>query len=124
MFKSQSKYRIKSLILVLTSTNISVIIILQIKKWSPLPRTNRHPAVWCRVVTLPLTRQAKYERMVNIMMILLEKIKKLEQLEKLQMKQRQDIQKSQKTQSLKVHLMRHTRQNLAHISALRSISNI
>lgn len=32
MFKSQSKYRIKSLILVLTSTNISVIIILQIKK--------------------------------------------------------------------------------------------
>lgn len=32
MFKSQLKYRIKSLILVLTSTNISVIIILQIKK--------------------------------------------------------------------------------------------
>nr|DAL02596.1 MAG TPA: hypothetical protein [Bacteriophage sp.] len=32
MFKSQLKYRIKSLILVLTSTNISAIIILQIKR--------------------------------------------------------------------------------------------
>ncbi|DAB25391.1 TPA: hypothetical protein CPT81_00015 [Candidatus Gastranaerophilales bacterium HUM_20] len=43
MFKSQSKYRIKSLILVLTSTNISVIIILQIKKAvAPTKETNRH----------------------------------------------------------------------------------
>ena len=35
MFKSQLKYRIKSLILVLTNTNISVIIMTEIKKGQP-----------------------------------------------------------------------------------------
>jgi hypothetical protein len=44
MFKSQLKYRIKSLILVLTSTNISVIIILQIKK-AVTPTKNEPPPI-------------------------------------------------------------------------------
>ena len=40
-------------------------------------------AVWCRVATLPLMRQAQNERTVDIMNILLEKLQKLERMEEI-----------------------------------------
>ena len=59
-------------------------VISPLSKLKRKSRNRQRLAVWCRLATLPLMRQAgTNERMVDIMKILLEKLQKLERMEEI-----------------------------------------